>query len=342
MKIERNNKIDAFLERCRINCSDTRLNSFLDRKVTPGNEAYLRRALKQAGEHEFDGPEAGWPSLFLSVDTFEQTPYHRNITAKLALRENSLYTSAVFAGNRLFNLDEVQPDPERELKDWMKLRALDRDAETLVLTEGDTEWMLDMPSEAATNDPFASQAHGNVLLAGLGIGYVLYMTLRNPRVSHITVIEKNPAVIRRFETDLRPLFPDPERFKIIEGDALEFWTPDYLSRFDSIFADIWQSGEDGLFWMIRLLSQATVSEAQGWFWIENSCIVPLRTLLFLHFEELAFHTVREVSPDYQMLMNQVRRYFDSDSSYITDPSELKERMYSRRILRRIAGGRLCE
>ncbi len=342
VKIRQNKNIESFLARCRTNLSDDRLNSFLDRRVTPGNEAYVRRALKAAGAQEFDGPENTWPGLLISVDDYEKTPYHRNVTAKLRGLHDGLYDTAVFAGGRLFNLDAVQPDKKRELGDWMKLRALDRDAETLVLADGDTEWMLDMPSEAATNDPFARKAYGNVLLFGLGIGYVLYMTLLTPSVRHITVVERDERVITRFRELLMPLFPDPDRFDILQDDAHNRWNAEWLSRFDCIFTDIWQSGEDGLFRMSELLSAAPVPLNTADFWIEDSCIVPLRTLVFLYFEELCSGTSRPVSGEYTGLMNNVRRWFETDSSVITEPEELKDRMYSRGILRGILGGRTCE
>ena len=342
VRIEHSKNIESFLARCRAHLSDTALNTFLDRKVTPGNETYLRRQLRQAGAQEFDAPEAEWPSLFLPADAFERSPYHANVTAVLKGMHGELYDTAVFAGNRLFNLDAVQPDKNRELNDWMKLRAMDRDVETLVLADGDTEWMLDMPSEAATNDPFARKAHGNVLIFGLGIGYVLYMTLRNPAVSHITVVEYNPRVIEVFEQILKPLFPDHERFTILQDDTRNRWNTEWLSRFDCIFTDIWQSGEDGLFIMAELLSKASVPLDSSDFWIEDSCIVPLRTLVFLHYEELYDERTRAVAEDYLPLMNNVRQWFASDHTDIHTENELKDRLYSREVLRGILGGRTCE
>lgn len=223
----------------------------------------------------------------------------------------------------------------------MKLRALDRDATTLVLADGDTDWMLDMPSEAATNDPFARKAGGNVLLFGLGIGYVLYMTLLNPSVRHITVVERDERVIARFRELLMPLFPDHDRFELIQDDAHNRWNAEWLSRFDFIFTDIWQSGEDGLFRMSELLSAAPVPLDTADFWIEDSCIVPLRTLVFLHFEELCSGRKRPVAGEYTSLMNNVRRWFEADPSVITEPEDLKDRMYSRGILRGILGGKTC-
>ena len=341
MKLEASEAMDSFFRRCRRNLSDTRLNRFLDRRITPGQERYLQRKLKQAGAQEFNGPEETWPGLFLPASFWVDNPYHRNVTEQLMELNLADYHTEVFAGQRLFNLDAVQPDKNRELMDWMKLRALDQDVTTLVLQEGDIDWMLDAPSEIVTNDPFAAKAHGSVITFGLGIGYFLYMALRNPAVAHVTVIEKNETVIDRFREYFLPLFPDPDRVTIRHADAFEVWNKNELSAYDYIYADIWQSGEDGLFVMQKLLQQAAPDFAKTDFWIEDSCIVPLRTLLFLHFEELRSGRTNPVHPDYTILMDQVRTWADRNHTVVRDPDQLKAYLYDRRVLRSILGGKPC-
>lgn len=341
MKLNHTRELDAYFASCRKHLSDTRLNRFLDRKVTGGNEAFLQIALKQAGAREFDGPKETWPSLFLSVDAFEQSPYHRNVTAKLNSLHSDRYATEVFAGGRLFNLSAVQPDPDRELMDWMKLRALDRDAETLILSDGELEWMLDSPSEAETNDPAAAKAHGNVLVFGLGIGYVVYMMLMNGKTDHITVVENDPRVIHAFREYLLPLFPSHSPVTILEADAFACWNHDFLAPYDYIYADIWQSGEDGLFCMERLLEAEIVDSAKADFWIETSCVVPLRTLFFLHYEELYGSAPQAVSEEYQSMMNKIRNYIASIDVTVSDPELLKQLMYDQNTLRSVLGGKIC-
>ena len=337
MKLILNDDINAYLRRCRTNLSDERLNRFLDRKVTPGNESAVQKALKKAGSPEFQGSPDTWPSLFLSVEDWMESPYHKAITAKLS--EHGSYSREVFLGRRLFNADAVQPDPAKELGDWMKLRALDQNAETLVLTDGEIEWMLDAPSEAATNDPYARKAHGNVITFGLGIGYFLFMALLNPAVNHVTVIEQNEAIIETFRSVFLPLFPSPEKITIRCADAYDVWQAESLSDFDYIYADIWQSGDDGLFAMQRLLRQYQPPLENADFWIEDSCVVPLRTLIYLHYEELAHGKKQPVSPDYEPLMDQVRAWFAQEEITVDSPEPLKQYMYDRAVLRKILGGR---
>ena len=219
----------------------------------------------------------------------------------------------------------------------MKLRALDEDAETLELVNEGIEWMLDAPGEHYTNDPIALHSHDSVVTFGLGIGYYLFMALRNPAVKHVTVVERSETVINLFLELIAPLFQD-QRFTIIHGDAYDYWNPAFLESFDFVYADIWQSGDDGLFIMRDLLSQVYRDHQNTDFWIEDSCVVPLRTLVYLCYQELAFGTRQNVHPDYEPLMNQVRRYFDHRSVSLDDPKQLQYYMYDRDCLRSILGG----
>ena len=99
------------------------------------------------------------------------------------------------------------------------------------LMVGGTLMMSDTPEERRTNLPIIHAASGDVLINGLGLGCVLSVLLANPRVTSITVIEKEQDVI-----DLvGPHFPS---VKIICADALEY-KPEKGVRFNAVWHDIW-------------------------------------------------------------------------------------------------------
>ncbi len=340
MRIENQPEIASFLERCRENLANGSLNEYLDHRVTPGNEEYLKKKLRAAGAAEFFGPRETWPSLFLSSEDWLNSPYHSSIKLEAIEDEHFSYEPMTVLAGRLFSLDSVQPDPKRELNDWMKLRAMDQPFETAVLYQEDEMWMIDAPSEAATNDPFAAKARGRVVTFGLGLGYFLFMVLANPKVESVTVVEKSEAVLRMFEASLLPQFAHRDKIRLLHGDALDFWNEAFLASFDYIYADIWQSGEDGLFWMSDLLSRYHPDDAKTDFWIEDSCLVALRTVVFLHFEELFYHCRREVSEDYLPLMEKTRQYFQRIGETVGSTEPLKHYLYDKSVLRSILGERL--
>ena len=335
MEIKLTKEIESFLDRCRSNIQNDHKNEFLGAHVTKANEHKIQAAMHEAGFAEFSGLESSWPSLFLSADEWENSPYHSHVSLDLVKNEHFSYETQKTAGHELFNTDAIQKDPSHELNDWMKLRAMDRNFDAIYLFQDEDDWMLDAPSEAATNDAPAAKAHGSVLTFGLGIGYFIYMALLNPKVTSITCIENSPQVIEMFNRFLYPQFPQEKKVTILQGDAYALFHPDYLSSFDYIFTDIWQSSEDGLAVIEKLLMQYLPPLEKADFWIEDSCFEILWTLIFLYFDARAHHHACRVNPVYASLMKKVERYFDAMDCTIDTVDMIQFYMYDTATIRTI-------
>ncbi|MBR2770164.1 MAG: hypothetical protein IKD68_14625, partial [Solobacterium sp.] len=78
-------------------------------------------------------------------------------------------------------------------------------------------------------------------------------------------------------------------------------------------------------------------DEKTFFWIEESCLVALRTVVFLHFEELYYRCEREVSEDYRPLLEKTRAYFRRIDKSIYSVDALKHFLYDRTVLRAILG-----
>ncbi len=114
-----------------------------------------------------------------------------------------------------------------------------------VLQDG-REWMLITPNEIETMRGPAREARGRVVTYGLGLGYFAFMAAKKPDVEQVTVVEKDPAVIRLFERHIRPTLPGAEKIRILEGDAFEHAAALKAADADFVFADIWHDAGDGL------------------------------------------------------------------------------------------------
>lgn len=307
--------------------------------ITPSTEKSIQKKMHKAGFAEFNGSSENWPSLYLSVDEWEKTPYHSTVHLDFLKSNHFSFEAQTMRGNELFNYDEIQKDPDRELNDWMKLRAMDRNFEAICLFQDDEDWMIDAPSEAATNNKAALKAHGNVLTFGLGIGYFIFMALHNPNVKSITCIEKSKEVIQIFNRFLLPQFPSPVSFNIIQGDAFTFWNEENLSKYDYVYTDIYQSSTDGLDVIRKLLEQYIPPFEQADFWIENSCFEVMWTLIWLYFDGLYHDRRNQVSPAYIPYMNKVKKYFDAKEETIYDVQKLKYYMYDNETIRIILSGK---
>jgi hypothetical protein len=336
MKIQRTPEIDQFFQRCMNNMKNEDKNRFLDAKVTTKNEKYLQREMSKAGFQEFEGPTDQWPSLFIRSKDFMLSPYNSCIRLDKIESDEFRFSSELLPANQLFNVSGIIFDKNRELNDWMQLRALDEPYKAAVLWQKDEVWMLDAPSESNTIDPYAKKAHGNVLTFGLGIGYFAFMALLNPKVTSVTVIEKSPSVIAMFKQYILPQFPQKEKIRIIEGDAFDYFNETFIQAFDYVFTDIWKSGSDGFLIIEKLLQQYNPPLEKVDFWIESSCFEFAPALILLAFQSITNHKVEShFDPFYRRILRKIHRFLESEQVIIQDVDQLKDRMYDIETIRKI-------
>lgn len=335
MRIKHSPEMDAFFKRCQDNIKNERKNKFLGKKVTLNNESYIQKQMAKAGFEEFQTESKNWPSLFIKTKEWINTPYHRKIHLDKIKSTYFEYVKEPIFANELFNSDAIQKDKNKELNDWMKLRALDENCEAVYLLQDGEDWMLDAPSEANTNDIPAKKAHGKLLCFGLGIGYFLFMACQNENVNSITVIEQSNEVIEMFEKYLLPQFNTNKKIQIIQGDAFDYFHEEFIKNFDSVYVDIWKSNDDGLDIIEKLLEQYLPPYEKCQFWIEDSCLEMMWTLCYWHFEELYFNKQITVYPSMIKRMKKIRKYYANQPLIVSDVDELKTMMYSNEILRTI-------
>jgi spermidine synthase len=129
------------------------------------------------------------------------------------------------------------------------------------LVVGGHTMMSDTDMEHETNRSLIHHAKEHVLVGGLGLGMVVFGLLaRKPRISSLTVLEKNPDVIRL----IRPHLPPDPRLVIVQADVFTWKWMSKGTKFDTIYFDIWPSiHADNLHDVERLRAHATRWLAPG-------------------------------------------------------------------------------
>lgn len=97
--------------------------------------------------------------------------------------------------------------------------------------DGPKLWMWDLPNEVDEQKELATQASGDVLVAGYGLGLVQKFLSENSRVSSITTIEILPEVVEECKRVFGQIYG-----QIIVGDFYEYQTD---KLFDCVVGDIW-------------------------------------------------------------------------------------------------------
>lgn len=92
--------------------------------------------------------------------------------------------------------------------------------------------MSDTDMEKRTNARFVANAHGNVLIGGLGIGMILLAIQDKSDVEKIIVVEKSEEVISLVKDQL----PLNSKVEIVHADVWEY-VPS--CKFNTIYMDIW-------------------------------------------------------------------------------------------------------
>jgi len=101
--------------------------------------------------------------------------------------------------------------------------------------------MTDTPYEWRTNKEAVYRAHGDVLIAGLGIGMILVPILQKPEVRVVWVVERSLDVIELVENQIRCAFPDFSPKLIVVPDDIFTWRPVRGFLFNTIYFDIWDA-----------------------------------------------------------------------------------------------------
>ncbi len=336
MRITKTTEISLFYKRCKTNISNDYKNDFLGVYVNKENEKEIQQALSKAKFGEFIKPKQEWPSLFISTESFVRSPYHQHVKIDHIEDDDITFLYEWISANQLFNASSIIYDEKRELNDWMQLRALDQPYQATVLKIKDDIWMLDVPGESNTMDPFAKKAKGDVLVFGLGIGYFVYMAMENPNVKSITVIEKDKKIIDLFMTHLYPQFPKDIELHVICEDAFNYFNHQQLKKYDYVFVDIYQSSDDGILIIEKLLEQYLPPLNLVDFWIESSCFEFIPALIMFYFEAITYNKeIGHQDPFYHRIMMKISQYFDKQDITIDNVDYLKDMMYDREVICKI-------
>ena len=335
MRIVVNEEIQSFFNRCRINMMNS-LNEFWD-TIQLNEKEKVKNLVKAIQEHE---PDFGPENLIFDQNIMLDNPYFKNISLDEISEEGFEVKSVTMPKNILGNISWIKPDSKKELRDYIVLACPRKSVQIPVLVERNDVWMSPTLAEQVTIDPCVEKAVGNVLCFGCGIAYFPYMCAytRSDKVKSITIVEKSKTVIEIFKKYIQPQFNTCIPIEIIEGDLFDYWNEEYISRFDYTFVDIWKDNEEGVEIICKILERYNPQENVD-YWIEFSCYLPVRMFMCLYFDKLANGKLTELmlgmSGFNKKILKKIHKYFRGLDKTITTADEMKELMYSTKVIREI-------
>ena len=211
----------------------------------------------------------------LEEKEYLDNPYVKNIKANAKFGKYQL-RNIECEPYQLFAYDDIYLD---NYKEYSRIGYFTSKFPYLALTEGNNVWMSLNPNEIETMKPYIAKAKGDVLVLGLGMGYVPYMMSLKDEVKNITIIEKDHEIIELFKKALLPQFVNKNKIKIIEDDAISYLNKN--NKYDYMFADLWHDPEDGLSLFVQLKRISKNIDC----WLEVSLYQMLRRCMVTLLEE---------------------------------------------------------
>ena len=202
----------------------------------------------------------------LDADEFEHDPYLTAVRFPEERRGKILLTYAGYERGELLMYDE--PDFSSRLV-VPRLGFFSRPVRFPTVYEGEMPWMSVCPSEINSMREQMNAAHGRTLVLGLGLGYYPFIVSQRTAVDRITIVERNPDVIRLFCEFLLPQFPRRDKIEVVEADAIDYLRNTGESAFDFCFADIWEGVVDGAPLYLQIRDQAKrLPQTEFTYWLE--------------------------------------------------------------------------
>jgi len=142
-----------------------------------------------------------------------------------------------------FGLWTIERRPERRklCEPWSDYTLLHRVTLASLHMEPGEVVMEDSARELSRHLPIWLNAHGRILVTGLGLGCVVRGLLASPRVEHIDVLE----IDRRIIDVVGAEFYEEPRVMLHHVDALRV-RPSPDAHWNFAWHDIWSEGEEGL------------------------------------------------------------------------------------------------
>lgn len=230
------------------------------------------------------------------LSDYQDNSYYQTIKSVEFSDGNTALTLKHYRKNQLLIFDDVTCSGD-DFKENISLAYSPVDYPYLALIQDDKIWMAIIPHEINTMKDAIEEAHGDVLVLGLGLGYYPFMIASKDNVKSITIIENDQNIIDIFTKYILPTFPHQNIITIIKDDAFSYMKKEH-HKFDFAFFDIYRSSNEDL----ALYLQAKQNEKYYPhltinYWLENSMIAHLRRIVITYIQEVYYdYQPEEISP----------------------------------------------
>lgn len=335
IKFEKNTELDTAMRNLILSMVDvdnyiTDILSYTGKVLTPKEEKKLTEILKK-----YNIPS---DNLKYDLKALTGNPYYRDIKLDNVHFKTVRYEKATIKKRTLMNMNFSKP-LGKYLFHYHPVGYFDTDIDLPVLKEGTKVWMSPAVSEIESMRDGIEKGHGKCLTMGLGIGVLPYLWLLKEEVESVTVVELNQDVIDLFEKYIRPQFKTDKKLEIIHSDAFDYYNREFLSLFDYVYADFWESTQDGLGLYTKLIEKKLDIPYID-YWVEDSMLYDVKYIvapyLYTVYEGKSIvDFILSIGTDSMEIAKKINKYFKARNDVIRTEDQLLNIIHNKDILREI-------
>jgi len=308
----------------------TEVLDYTGKVLTPAMEKNLVKLLKKYNVPCND--------LKYDIKRLTDNPYYRHIRLNSVCTDTVRYERDVIRKRTLMSMNFHRP-VGKYLFHYHPIGYFDTDVEMPVLKEGDRVWMSPAVSETESMGDGIERGRGKCLTMGLGIGVLPYLWLLKDEVESVTVVEINRDVINLFEEYIRPQFRTDKRLDIIHGNALDYYNEEFLSRFDYVYIDFWESTDDGLKWYTKLMEKK-INLPYVDYWLEDTMLHEVKYIVASYLIKIyrgssIAEYISSLDEESRYIAKKANRYFKARNDVIETENELLSIIHDKCALKEI-------
>ncbi len=222
----------------------------------------------------------------LDKTSYEENPYFKKMQFNNKKFKNLELKSLSYLPFEGFPFDDIKVNENDFFKETTQIGFFKKTYTFLALLENNRIWMSVNPNEIETMKKPITNASGNIVVFGLGLGYFAYMCSLKKEVKHITIIENNQNIIDLFKQKLLPLFDHEEKIEIIKTDAFKYLKSIKNNMFTYAFVDLWHNPNDGIDAYLTFKSEESrLAGIHFDYWLEEGLLSLLRRCLITLIDE---------------------------------------------------------
>lgn len=258
----------------------------------------------------------------LDDSIFKTNPYFKAV--KPALKKIGDYELELdhFYPYQGFSYNDILIDPNDNYVEKYQIGYFTHKVDMLALAYKKNIWMNISPNEINTMQPSIDEAYGNVLVFGLGLGYYPFMVSLKNEVKSVTIVEKDPNIIKIFKENLFKFFPQKEKIQIVQDDAFRYVNNG--KKYDYCFIDLWHNPEDGLPMYLKFKTLEK-KNTKYFYWLEEGIKAMYRRCALTVIEEVingsTDNDYKRAKNDIDRVINQI--YFDNKDTVISSYQDIE-------------------